>query len=70
MLVSADSKGLADGQFRPKDGKTRKWLASADSTGVTGTEIASGGPVDGDCLRKASQRREFREITGKISTGI
>ena len=35
LLVSADSKELADGQFRPKPGKTRCLLVSADSKGLT-----------------------------------
>ena len=70
MLVSVDSKGLADGQFRPKHGKTWSWFASIDSTGVTNAEKACGKRADGDCLGKARRRREFRETTNQISTGI
>ncbi len=40
VSVSADSKGVAEGQLRPKPGKTLCLLASAHSKGVMG-EVAS-----------------------------
>ena len=70
VLVSVDSKRLADGQLRPKHGKTRSWFASVDSTGVADAEKASGKRAAGDCLGKASWRREFRETTKNVSTVI
>jgi hypothetical protein len=36
---SADSKGLAGGQFRPKHGETWCWSGSADSDGDRGMEV-------------------------------